>query len=145
MIQLLQPEIQRLLPHRYPFLLLDRVTEFIAGERIVGVKNLTANESAPGAGFIPAGLLIEMVAQLGAVLVLERPALAGKVAVVLGIPSARMLQLVRAGDTLILQAETVKLGESFGELRGTITCHGKLVAEGRMRFAIANKQDLQFE
>lgn len=147
MTQLFQSAIQRILPHRYPFLLVDRVTEFVPGERIAGIKTFTANEEAvpghfPGAPVVPAALLIEMVTQLGAILVLERPQMAGKIAVILGIPSARMLKPIQPGDTLRVEAEVVKLRESFGELRGVAYREGELVAEGQVRFAIANAADL---
>ena len=71
-------EIERTLPHRYPFLLIDRVTEFVPGERIAAIKHFTADDQAgqghfEGAPVVPAGIVLEMVTQLGAVLVLERP------------------------------------------------------------------------
>lgn len=147
MAQLFQPTIQRILPHRYPFLLVDRVTEFESGRRIVGIKHFSANDitsqdGPAGAPTVPGGILIETVTQLGAILVLERPEMAGKVAVILQIPAARMLQPVEPGDTLRIEAEVVKLGATFGELRGFVYRDNNLVAEGRMRFAIANKADL---
>ena len=144
--------IGRALPHRHPFLLVDRVTEFEPGRRIAGIKNFSANEEAcqgydPARMLVPAGILFEMVTQLGAILVLERPEMQGpgtqaKVPVILQIPSARLLEPVYLGDTLRLEAEAVKLRESFGELRGTAYRDGKLVAEGQMRFAIANAADM---
>ena len=142
---LFQSAIQRILPHRYPFLLVDRVIEFMPGQRITGIKHFSANDvtSHAGAATVPCGILIEAVTQLGAILVLERPQMAGKVAVIVQIPSAQMLRPVQPGDTLRLEAEVVKLREAFGELRGTIYCEGTLVAEGRMRFALADKADLQ--
>lgn len=147
MDQLFQSAIQRILPHRYPFLLVDRVTEFVPGVRIVGTKHFSANDVASqdgpsGVPIVPGGILIECVTQLGAILVLERPQMAGKVALILQIPSARMLKPVQPGDTLRLEAEIVKLGEAFGELRGAGYRGQDLVAEGRMRFAIANKAGL---
>jgi 3-hydroxymyristoyl/3-hydroxydecanoyl-(acyl carrier protein) dehydratase len=147
MNQLFQSAIQRILPHRYPFLLVDRVTEFVPGQRIVGIKNFSANEDTP-LGYspqspqVPTGLLLEAVTQLGAILVLERPEMGGKVAVILQIPSARLLKVVHPGDTLRLEAEILKLGERFGELRGTAYLEGELIAEGQMRFAIANADSL---
>lgn len=145
---LFQSAIQRLIPHRYPFLLVDRVTEFLPGARITGIKNFSAGDYAAqgqldGAASAPVGILMEIVTQLGAILVLARPEMAGKVAVILQIPQARMLRPVVAGDRLEVEAEVVKMRESFGELRGAIHCAGELVAEGQMRFAITNAADLR--
>lgn len=139
--------IQRILPHRYPFLLVDRVTELVPGQRIVGVKCFTGNEEpplgySPDSPQVPTGILLEAVTQLGAILVLEQPEMAGKIAVILQIPSARLLQPVRPGDVLRLEAEVLKLGERFGELRGTAYRDGELIAEGQMRFAVANAADV---
>jgi 3-hydroxymyristoyl/3-hydroxydecanoyl-(acyl carrier protein) dehydratase len=144
---LFQAAIQRIIPHRYPFLLVDRVTEFVPGQRIAGIKTFTASGAesqgyCPAAPMIPAGILIEMVTQLGAILVLERPQMMGKIAVILQIPSARMLTPVRIGDTLRVEAEVLKLRQSFGELRGAAFRDGERVAEGQMRFAVANTRDL---
>ena len=78
-----------------------------------------------------------MVTQLGAILVLERPEMAGKVAMIVQIPAARLAQPVEPGDLLRAEAEVIKIGERLGELRGAIFRDGELVAEGRVRFAIA--------
>ncbi len=142
---LFQSEIQRVLPHRYPFLLLDRVIEFVPGARIVGIKSFTANEAAPHGHspevpVVPGGILIEMTTQLGAILVLERPGMAGKVPVILGIPSARMITPVQPGDNLRVEVSVLKLRENFGELRGAVYREGELVAEGQMRFAFLDSQ-----
>jgi 3-hydroxymyristoyl/3-hydroxydecanoyl-(acyl carrier protein) dehydratase len=147
MSQLFHSAIQRILPHRYPFLLVDRVTELVPGQRIVGVKCFTGNEEpplgySPDSPQVPMGILLEAVSQLGAILVLERPEMAGKIAVILQIPSARLLQPVQPGDVLRLEAEVLKLGERFGELRGTAYREGELIAEGQMRFAVANAADV---
>ena len=144
---LFQSAIQRIIPHRYPFLLVDRVTEFVAGQRIAGIKTFTVNEAGvqgnfPESPMVPAGILIEMVTQLGAILVLERPQMQGKIAVILQIPAARMLTPVLMGDTLRVEAEVLKLRQSFGELRGAAFRDGTRVAEGQMRFAIASTDDL---
>jgi 3-hydroxyacyl-[acyl-carrier-protein] dehydratase len=146
------PDILRVLPHRYPFLFVDRVTEFIPGKRIVAIKHFSAGDEA-SRGYLPASpilsvaVLLELVTQLGAVLVMERPEMAGKVAMILQIPTARLTQPVEPGDTLRVEAEVLKLGERLGELRGTIFRESELVAEGRVRFAIVEaaqvlRQDL---
>ncbi len=142
-LTLFQDAIQRILPHRYPFLLVDRVTEFIPGQRIAATKHFSVNDEAgrgfaPGTPMVPTGIVLEMVTQLGAILVLERPEMAGKVAMILQIPSARLLVPVVPGDTLRVEAEIIKIGPVFGELRGTAYRQGELVAEGQMRFAIAD-------
>jgi 3-hydroxymyristoyl/3-hydroxydecanoyl-(acyl carrier protein) dehydratase len=142
-LPLLQSAIQRILPHRYPFLLVDRVTEFAPGQRIAGTKHFSVNDEAgrgfdPRAPLVPMGVVLEMVTQLGAILVLERPEMAGKVAMILQIPSARLVEPVWAGDTLRVEAEVIKIGSVFGELRGAAYRDDKLVAEGQMRFAIAD-------
>jgi 3-hydroxyacyl-[acyl-carrier-protein] dehydratase len=139
-----QPFIQHVLPHRYPFLLVDRIVEFVPATRITGLKVFSANEwhqpgHFPGAPVVPCGILLEMTTQLGAVLVLERPEMAGKIAMILQIPSARMHAVARPGDALRVEAEVLRLHDSFGELRGTVYRGEELIAEGRMRFAIAAK------
>src|SRR2546426_8896413 len=116
--------IERVLPHRHPFLLVDRVTEFEPGRRIVGTKNFSANEEAcqgydPARMLVPAGILFEMVTPLGAILVLERPevqgpgmqrrGMQGKGAVILQIPPARLLEPFYPGDPLRPEAEALKL------------------------------------
>ena len=144
---LFQSAIQRILPHRYPFLLVDRVTEFEPGRRIAGAKHFSINDEASQgysatAAVVPMGILFEMVTQLGAILVLERPEMAGKVAVILQVPAARILELIRPGDTLRVEAEIVRLRENFGELRGTAYRDGQLIADGTMRFGIADAASL---
>lgn len=139
--------IQRILPHRYPFLLVDRVIDLVPGTRIVGIKRFSANDSeglgySPQAPVVPAGILMEAMAQLGGILVLGQPQMAGKVAVILGVPSAQMFDPIRPGDTLRLEAQVTKLASTFGELRGSAYRDGILVAEGQMRFAVANASDV---
>ena len=140
-------DIQCILPHRYPFLLVDRVTEFLPARWIVGMKTFTANESFvpghfDGAPIIPCGILLEMTTQLGAILVLERPGMAGKIAVILQIPSAEMRAVAQAGDVLRAEAEVLKLRERFGELQGKVYRGEELIAEGQMRFAITDAADI---
>src|SRR5215831_10094599 len=102
---LLQSAIQSLIPHRYPFLLVDRVVEFVAGQRIVGTKNISFDDETCQ-GYLPAlpatslSIVLEAVTQLGAILVLARPEMAGKVAVILQIPAAQSLKRVEPGDAL---------------------------------------------
>ena len=140
-------DITRILPHRYPFLFVDHVAEFVPGQRIVAMKHFSANDQAargnpPGVAMIPTGVVLELVTQVGAVLVMERPEMAGKIAMILYIPSARVIKPIEAGDTVRVEAEVARMKTQFGELRGTIYRDGELVAEGQMRFGIASAQDV---
>jgi 3-hydroxyacyl-[acyl-carrier-protein] dehydratase len=139
--------ITRILPHRYPFLLIDQVAEFIPGQRIVAMKHFSVNDhvargNPPGLALIPTGVVMELVTQVGAVLVMERPEMAGKIAMIINIPSARIIKPLEAGDTVRVEAEVVRMKAQFGELRGSIFRSGELVAEGQMRFGIASAQDI---
>lgn len=139
----LESLIHRILPHHYPFLLVDRVTDFVPGVEIQGIKNFTANEEmlvgySPSSSIVPTGILLEAVTQLGAILVLERPQMAGKIAMILQIPSARIYRPVAAGDTVRFEARVLKLRETLGELRGAAYVGNDLIADGQMRFAIAD-------
>jgi len=138
--------VPRLLPHRFPFLFVDRILELVPGKRIVAVKHFSAGEeiaqgNPAGMALIPAGVVLELVTQVGAVLVLERPEMAGKIAMILHIPFARVLKPIEAGDTVRVEAEITKLKGQFGELRGALYRRGELVAEGQMRFGISSAQE----
>jgi len=142
--------IEKILPHRYPFLLIDRVEEFVPGQRIAASKHFTINDDAlqgyrPDSPIVPMGVVLELVTQLGAILVLERPEMVGKVAMILQIPSAQLHQPVLPGDSVRVEAEVITIGSRFGELRGTISRDGELLAEGQMRFAIANASEVMPE
>lgn len=143
----LEAIIHRLLPHRYPFLLVDRVTDFTPGVEIRGIKNFTANEAmllghSPASPVVPPGILLEAVTQLGAILVLERPQMKNKIAMILQIPSASIYRVVVPGDTVRFEARVLKLRETLGELRGAAYIGNELVADGQMRFAIADRASI---
>jgi 3-hydroxymyristoyl/3-hydroxydecanoyl-(acyl carrier protein) dehydratase len=145
---LLQAAIQRLIPHRYPFLFIDRVTEFIPGQRIAGLKHFAASDEvcqgdATGQGLVPATVLTEMVTQLGAILVYAQPHMAEKIAVILSVPYSRLLKPVYAGDSLRVEAEVLRMRQDFGEMVGRAYREDELVAEGQLRFAVAPVTVLQ--
>jgi 3-hydroxyacyl-[acyl-carrier-protein] dehydratase len=147
MTQFSADAITRILPHRYPFLFVDQVTEFVPGQRIVATKHFSIDDQVargnpPDINFIPTSVILELVTQVGAVLVLERPEMAGKIAMILQIPAARIIKPIEAGDTVRVEAEVVKMKTQFGELHGSIFRDGELVAEGQMRFGIANASDV---
>jgi len=139
--------IHRVLPHRYPFLLVDRVTDFTPGVEIRGIKSFTANEEmllgySASSPLVPTGILLEAVTQLGAILVLERPEMADKIAMILQIPLAKLYRPIAPGDTVRFEARVLKLRETLGELRGSAYLGNELVADGQMRFAIANRANI---
>jgi 3-hydroxyacyl-[acyl-carrier-protein] dehydratase len=143
----LPSDILSILPHRYPFLFVDQITEFIPGRRIAATKRFSANDEAsrgylPASPIISVGVLMELVTQLGAILVMERPEMAGKVAIILQIPAARLTQRVEPGDTLRVEAEVIKISERLGELRGAIFRAEELVAQGSLRFAIVETAEI---
>ncbi len=140
-------DITKSLPHRYPFLFVDTVDELIPGKRIVATKHFSVDDFVARGNpedvvYIPTGTILELVTQVGAVLVMERPEMAGKIAMLLHIPSCKVFKPVVPGDTLRVEAEVVRLRSQFGELRGSIFRDGELVAEGQVRFGIAKAEDL---
>ncbi|MGZ7079558.1 MAG: 3-hydroxyacyl-ACP dehydratase FabZ, partial [Thermoanaerobaculia bacterium] len=131
-------EIMKILPHRYPMLLVDRILEFEAGKRIVGLKNVTANEQFfqghfPGAPVMPGVLIVEAMAQCGAVLFLkdiedrER-----KLFLFGGVDKARFRRPVVPGDQLILECDLLAKRSNTVKLRGVAKVEGNIVAEAEM-------------
>ena len=134
-------DIKRILPHRYPFLLVDRIVEFEANKRLVGVKNVAADEryfiAGPGGRpMLPASILTEAMAQAGAILVLMKPENVGRLIYFMGIDRVRYRRPVTAGDQVLLEATVVRLRSKMGTLRGIARVDGTVVCEGRMTFAL---------
>ncbi len=136
-----QTVIERILPHRYPFLLVDRVTEFEPDRRIVGVKMVTHNEShlltQPGqAPTLPYTILTEAIAQVGAILILAKPENRDKLIFFMGIDKVRYRRPVHAGDEVVIEAHVERLRSRMGALRGVARVNGQVAVEGRMTFAL---------
>ena len=133
------------LPHRYPFLLVDRVVEVIPGRRIVAVKNVTINEPFfpghfPGAPVMPAVLLLEALAQAGAVLLLsEIEDRESKLIYFTGVDEARFRRPVVPGDQVRLTMEVVKLRSRTCKMRGTAEVDGELAAEADIMSALVDR------
>ena len=136
--------IERILPHRYPFLLVDRVIAFEPDKRIVGVKNVSINErylspavnGAPSA--LPPTILTEAVAQVGAILILSKPENRNRLIYFMGIDHVRYRRPVVAGDQVILDNVVVRLRSKMGSLRGIARVDGNVVCEGLMTFALGD-------
>jgi 3-hydroxyacyl-[acyl-carrier-protein] dehydratase len=138
-------EIQRIIPHRYPFLLVDAITELEPGKRIVGIKNVTINEAFfaghfPGAPVMPGVLIIEAMAQVGAILVLKDiPDREKKLLFFAGIDQVRFRQPVVPGNQLRLAVEILRLRSRYGKLKGEAYVGDTLVAEAEVLSSIVDR------
>jgi len=139
-------EIMDILPHRYPMLLVDRVLEIEEGKRIVCIKNVTANEQFfqghfPGAPVMPGVLIVEAMAQCGAVLVLkDMPDRADKLFLFGGVDKARFRKPVVPGDQLRMEVEVLAKRSNSVKIRGVATVNGELVAEAEMLSVMGRRQ-----
>lgn len=137
--------IMNSIPHRYPFLLVDRIVELEAGKRIVALKNVTANEPFfqghfPGAPVMPGVLIVEALAQAGAVLLLhDLPDRASKLVYFTGIDEARFRRTVVPGDQLKLTMEVVKLRSRTCKMRGIAEVDGQIAAEAEILSAMVDR------
>ena len=134
-------EIQEILPHRYPFLLIDRVEELEEGKRVVAIKNVTMNEyffqgHFPQEPVMPGVLIIEALAQAGAVAILKMEQYKGKIAYFASIEKAKFRRKVVPGDVLRLEVEIVKIKGSAGIGKATATVNGEVAAEAQLMFMI---------
>ena len=137
-------DIKRILPHRYPFLLVDRILEMEEDRRVVGIKNVASDEryfiAGPGGRpVLPASILTEAIAQAGAVLILAKPENRHRLVYFMGIDRVRYRRPVFAGDVVLLEGEVVRLRARMGSLRGQARVGGHVVCEGQMTFALADR------
>ena len=138
--------IEAILPHRYPFLLVDRITEIEIDKRIVGIKNVTLNERylAHRAGeppVLPPTILTEAIAQVGAILILAKPENRQRLPFFAGIERVRYRRPVHPGDVVVIEALVRRLRSRMGVLHGIARVEGKIAVEGTMTFALGPKTD----
>lgn len=139
--------IQEILPHRYPFLLVDKIVELEPRVRIVGVKQVTVNEQFftghfPGVPVMPGVLQIEALAQVGAILALrEFSDRDNKIPFFSGIDNAKFRRPVVPGDTLMLEVTALRIGSKVQKMRGVATVDGKVTAEAEIMCIIADRSD----
>jgi beta-hydroxyacyl-ACP dehydratase FabZ len=137
------------LPHRYPFLLVDKIVEFEKGTRIVGIKNVTFNEPYfqghfPDAPIMPGVLIIEAMAQAGGCLVFQSlPERENKLVFLIGVDNARFRQPVRPGDQLRLEMEVVRIKSRIGKLHGRASVDGEVVSEADVMFSLVDRSAYQ--
>lgn len=133
--------IEQILPHRYPFLLVDRIIELEVDRRIVGIKNVSLNErylshAGGAAPVLPPTILTEAIAQVGAILVLAKPENRQRLPFFAGIERVRYRRPVRPGDVVMIEATVIRLRSRMGLLKGTARVDGRRVVEGTMTFAL---------
>jgi UDP-3-O-[3-hydroxymyristoyl] N-acetylglucosamine deacetylase/3-hydroxyacyl-[acyl-carrier-protein] dehydratase len=138
-------QIRRILPHRYPFLMVDRVIEIDGFRRAVGIKNVTVNEPYfqghyPDQPIMPGVLLVEAMAQLGGLLLLRKLELTGKLPVLLSIDRVKFRRAVVPGDQVRLEAETVRLAGGRGRVQCRASVQGALAAQARLNFAVTGAE-----
>lgn len=137
-------EIQGILPHRYPFLLVDRILELEPMKKAVGIKNVTANEEFfqghfPGQPVMPGALILEAMAQVGGVAMLYSDEFRGQLAMFAGMDRVKFRKPVVPGDQLKMTAEVIKLRGSMGKIWAEAYVDGQIAAEGEFLFALVKK------
>ncbi|MFM9107081.1 MAG: 3-hydroxyacyl-ACP dehydratase FabZ [Chloroflexota bacterium] len=133
--------IQKIIPHRHPFLLVDRVVELEPGKRAVGLKSVSMGEPVftghfPAYPVLPGVMIVEAMAQVGAVAMLSSPEGDGKLALFAGIDNVRFKRQVKPGDTLRLEVEIGQIRRGIGTGSGTATVDGELACRGDIMFAL---------
>ncbi|MBI6545326.1 MAG: 3-hydroxyacyl-ACP dehydratase FabZ [Cyanobacteria bacterium NC_groundwater_1444_Ag_S-0.65um_54_12] len=131
----------KILPHRFPFLLVDRILELDPGKRAVALKNVSVNEPQftghfPERPLMPGVLMVEAMAQVGGLILLTDPKHDGKLAVFAGIDGVRFRHMVFPGDQLIMTAELVKFRSGIGRVQVSARVEDKLVTDGDLLFSL---------
>ncbi|WP_370296844.1 3-hydroxyacyl-ACP dehydratase FabZ [Rossellomorea marisflavi] len=139
-------EIKDIIPHRYPFLLVDRILEVEEGKSAIGIKNVTTNEEFfnghfPDYPVMPGVLIVEALAQVGAVAMLKKEENRGRLAFFTGIDKCRFKRQVKPGDQLRLEVEMIRFKGAIGKGKGIATVDGEVACELEMMFALGEKSE----
>lgn len=137
-------QIKELIPHRYPFLLVDKVTELEPGKRAIGIKNVTVNEPFfqghfPKYPLMPGVLIIEAMAQVGAIAMMSMEENKGKLGVFAGIDKVRFKKEVRPGDVLTMEVEMLSVRRNIGKANAKAYVGDELACSGELMFALVEK------
>ncbi|MEH2126127.1 3-hydroxyacyl-ACP dehydratase FabZ [Nostoc sp.] len=137
-------EIQKLLPHRYPFLLVDKIIDYVPGKKAVGVKNVTINEPHfqghfPERPLMPGVLIVESMAQVGGMVLTQMSSVEGGLFVFAGIDKVRFRRKVVPGDQLVMTVELLWVKQRrFGKMQGRAEVDGQLACEGELMFSLVS-------
>lgn len=137
-------EIQKLLPHRYPFALVDKIIDYVPGKLAVGIKNITMNEPQfqghfPGRPLMPGVLIVEAMAQVGGIVLTQLPELEGGLFVFAGIDKVRFRRQVVPGDQLVMTVELLCVKQRrFGKMQARAEVDGQLACEGELMFSLVS-------
>jgi 3-hydroxyacyl-[acyl-carrier-protein] dehydratase len=136
-------DIQKLLPHRYPFLLVDRIIEFVPNKSATGIKNVTFNEPFfqghfPGRPIMPGVLIVEAMAQVGGIVLRHLPGMENQLSLFAGIDKVRFRRPVVPGDRLTITTELLVSRKRFGKMHGRAEVDGQLACEGELMFSLVN-------
>ncbi|MDQ6595089.1 MULTISPECIES: 3-hydroxyacyl-ACP dehydratase FabZ [Bacillus] len=139
-------QIKEIIPHRYPFLLVDRILEVEEGKRAIGIKNVSANEEFfnghfPDYPVMPGVLIVEALAQVGAVAMLKKEENRGRLAFFAGIDGCRFKKQVKPGDQLRLEVEIIRLRGPVGKGKAVATVDGEIACEAEITFALGEKKE----
>jgi len=150
MPQLTSEQIKQILPHRYPFLLIDQVSDFEPGVWAKAVKCVTVNEPFfqghfPGNAVMPGVLILEALAQTGAIALLSEPGSEGRIALFGGVKNARFKAVVRPGDVLELECRLTKRRGPFGFGEGLATVNGAVACKAEISFVLPDEENVTLE
>lgn len=136
-------DIQKLLPHRYPFLLVDRIIDFVPNKSATGIKNVTFNEPFfqghfPNRPIMPGVLIVEAMAQVGGIVLRHLPGMEDQLSLFAGIDKVRFRRPVVPGDRLTITTELLVARKRFGKMQGRAEVDGQLACEGELMFSLVN-------